>query len=106
MYKEARAKIRAIYIDQQRSYRTPPLPNSSILYECVFAEQIRILTGFRLLDNLPAVTNAIRPVLGEYYNFDSTVVYLELTVSMDPDLVLHTASHLCSLALLYSMYFR
>ena len=28
-------------------------------------------------DNLPAVTEAIRPVLGEYYNYDSTVNTLE-----------------------------
>ncbi len=31
--------------------------------------QLRVLN----LDNLPEVTEAIKPVLGEYYNYDSTV---------------------------------
>ena len=27
----------------------------------------------RILDNLPQATKAIKPILGEYYNYDSTV---------------------------------
>ena len=29
--------------------------------------------SYLVLDNLPEVTDAIKPILGEYYNYDSTV---------------------------------
>ncbi|KAF8062486.1 hypothetical protein FPV67DRAFT_1421932, partial [Lyophyllum atratum] len=37
-----------------------------------FFLQVATLMENCLLDNLPQVTEAIKPVLGEYYNYDST----------------------------------
>lgn len=38
---------------------------------CVSSDGLNYLAS----DNLPEVTKAIKPVLGEYYNYDSTVSF-------------------------------
>ena len=56
-------------------------------------------------DNLPQVTEAIKPVLGDYYNYDSTVrswfsMLVEKLMTSD----LYVASALCFMALVHPMY--